>query len=114
MADWRWLDTGGYGTYIDLDNFRFGGDRLRNPAIVIPGRTRRWFHNWQPGVDLIGKPHWPGRMLSIDLPGDPMALYFHVDLSGIPGYIGTQIPRTDSGQYLGIARTKQNQLKRKT
>src|SRR5579863_2091059 len=50
------------------------------PAIVIPNRTRRWFHDWKPGVDLIGQ-QWPfgGRMLTVDLPGDPLALYFHAD-----------------------------------
>jgi hypothetical protein len=73
MADRRWLDTGGYGTYIDLDDFRFGPDRLRNLTIVVPNRTRRWFHAWKPGVDLIGTPHGlmepKGRMLAVDLPG---------------------------------------------
>src|ERR1700735_2495902 len=84
MADWRYCGDGNglyAGTYIDLDDFRFGADRLRNPAIVIPNRPRRWFHRWKPGVDLIGKPHGlfepMGRMLSVDLPGCPMALYFY-------------------------------------
>lgn len=34
--------------FIDMDDFRFGGDRLKNPAIVIPDRTIRWFHSPKP------------------------------------------------------------------
>lgn len=86
MADLRWLDTGrSGGDFIDLDDWRFGAYRMRNPAIAIPSRTRRWFHDWKPGVDLIGKPHWLGRMLAVDLPGDSLALYFHTDGAVLTG-----------------------------
>lgn len=108
MSD-LWYVRGGsnWVDYIDMDSFRFGADRLRNPAIVIPNRTRRWFHNWKPGVDLTDF----CRMFEVvgemsfgfwaAVPGQPQ----HVYLTGIFEAYGTceEFPRTH-GNYLGISR----------
>lgn len=46
-------------------------------TIVIPNRTKRWFHDWKPRHRL----------------------------TGLDEQIGVSIPITSSGQYLGISRT---------
>jgi hypothetical protein len=99
------------------------------PAIVIPNRTRRWFHDWKPGyfpstpVTLYFR---AGEKIGTPLALNPnglatetsVAICHHGEvelyclecqdfarrLVGLHEQIGVSIPRTDSGQYLGISR----------
>lgn len=82
-ADWD-----SRGKNLDLFGFQFF------PAIVIQNRTKRWFHDWRPHHEVKNAEPVP-------MPIEAMPSYIY----GIPGYIGTEIPRTDSGHYLGISRT---------
>ena len=92
------------------------------PAIVIPSRTKRWFHDWKPAIQLNAGSAAPfpqagdtyqfpselyGGGGSFTIRGDA-GYYMGLkrDLTGIPEAYGTcdEFPRTGSGQYLSISR----------
>ena len=80
-------------------------------SIVIPNRTKRWFHDWKSGVDLADIFPTPTYNVFGVMGGTPFGSWSaipggpeHIDLTGLQEQIGVSIPIT-SGQYLGLSRS---------
>ena len=74
------------------------------PAIVIPNRTRRWFHDWKPGVDLTDFFPAPTYSLFSTIPPPPESLTAYIDAAreylqrtcGIPSAVFSRQDAADS------------------